>query len=133
MSRCSAEIVFFAGRSVFRVRKFHRKSASHHILNITKFFVMDERFFCDFFSKTKSEKRPTDFEPVPSHGLNLERFFCEQETRKRQGGHDESLFGQDLVFCRPVGLSSRKSSRKECFALGSVDGAPSTASAKHSL
>jgi hypothetical protein len=29
MSRCSAEILFFAGRSVFRAEKVHRKSASH--------------------------------------------------------------------------------------------------------
>ena len=72
-------------------------------------------------------------------------------------GYDESLNGPDLTFRRPVDFSSRKSSRKECFApffagrsicraekvhgksashqvhgLGAVDGAPSTCCAKHS-
>ena len=63
MSRCSAKILLFAGRSVFLAKQVHRKSASHH--------------------------------------------SCR---------HDESLFGRDLTFCRPVGFSSRKSSQKECFA-----------------
>ena len=79
-----------------------------------------------------------------------------------RGGYDELLNGRDLVFRRPVHFSSRKSSRKECFApfhssrydellngrdlifsrpvgfssrkssLGAVDGAPSTCCAKHS-
>ena len=31
MSRCSAEILFLAGRFVFRAEKVHRKNASHHL------------------------------------------------------------------------------------------------------
>ena len=47
--------------------------------------------------------------------------------------HDESFFGRDLIFRRPVDFSSQKGSRKNCFApLGAVDGAPSTCCAKHS-
>ena len=104
------------------------------IFSIKKFFVMGERFFCESFSETKSGKRATYFDPEPSRGLFLERFFCEQEARKMRCRYNESLFGRDLIFRRPVGFLSRKSSQKECFApLGAVDGAPSTVSAKHSL
>ena len=59
---------------------------------------MGERFFCESFSETKSGKRATHFEPVLSHGLSLKRFFCEQEARKMQGGHDESFFGRNLTW-----------------------------------
>ena len=33
MRRCSAEIVFFAGRSVSRAEHVHGKSASHHVFS----------------------------------------------------------------------------------------------------
>ena len=81
---------------------------------------MGERFLCESFSETKSGKRATYFEPRVSHELSLKRFFCEQEAQKMRCRYDEPLFGQDLIFGRPVGFSSRKSS------LGAVDGAPST-------
>ena len=58
---------------------------------------MGEGFFSESFSETKSGMRATHFEPVLSHGTYLERFYCEQEARKMQGGHDESLFGRDLT------------------------------------
>ena len=105
-----------------------------YTFNMQKLFVMGESFSCTSFSETKSGKRGTHFGSGPSYELYLERFFCEQEPQKMQGGHDESLFGRELIFCRPVDFSSRKSSLKECFApLGAVDGAPSTVGAKHSL
>ena len=77
---------------------------------------MGERFFCESFSETKSGKRATYFEPVPSHESSLKRFFCEHEAPKMRCRYDESLFSRNLIFGRPVGFSSRKSSQKECFA-----------------
>ena len=97
------------------------------------FLVMGTRFFRTSFSLTKTGQRATYFEPEPSHGTCLARFYCEQPTRKMHCRYDESLFGRDLTFCRPDGFSNQNSSQKECFALGAIDGAPSTGGAKQSL
>ena len=74
------------------------------IFNIKTYSVMGESFFCRSFFETLSEKRATYFEPVLSHEVYLERLLCEQVPGKMRCRYDESLFGQDSIFGRPVGF-----------------------------
>ena len=50
-----------------------RKFAFSYILNMEKFFVMGETFFCVSFSETKSGKRANYFDPMVFHESCLKR------------------------------------------------------------
>ena len=77
---------------------------------------MGEAKMLTTLSQTSSGKRRLNFEPGASRELSLKRHSTFLKARFHCCHHDESLFGRDLTFRRPVDFSSRKSSQKECFA-----------------
>ena len=70
---------------------------------------MGEAKFLATLSETSSEKRRLYFGSWASRDLYLGRHSTLGEGSISLRGYDESLFGRDLIFRRPVDFSSRKS------------------------